>query len=176
MKKLLQTIFLAGVLLALFHPSAFAQCTADAYEEDDACIPSKTVISGGDTQSHNFCDDAEDFLSFNACAGRSYTIETSSLGLNTDTVLELYGTDRSSLLTSDDNGGTELLASKIDGWVAPAGGTYHVKTLQFGGTFGDDREYDITLTGDTSFCSAWARTYGGASDEGGSWASFDSLA
>ena len=72
---------------------AMALCTPDAYEEDDACIPAKTVIYGGDTQSHNFCQDAEDWINFNACTGRVYTIETSSLGASADTVLELYGTD-----------------------------------------------------------------------------------
>jgi hypothetical protein len=151
-------LLLGAALCFLSGHTAFAQCTPDAYEEDDACIPSKTVIYGGDTQSHNFCDDATDWLKFNACAGRSYTIETSSLGLNTNTVLELYDTDCASLLTSDDDGGAGL-ASKIAGWTAPADGTYHIKVLQFDGTFGDDRDYDITLTGDTSPCSTWARTY-----------------
>jgi hypothetical protein len=156
-------LLLGAALCFLSGPPAFP-CTPDAYEEDDACIPSKTVIYGGDTQTHNFCQDAEDWISFNACTGQSYTIETSSLGASADTVLELYDTDCSSLLTSDNDGGAGL-ASKIAGWTAPADGTYHVKVLQNGGSFGDNHEYDITLTGNTSRCSAWARTYGGASSD-----------
>jgi hypothetical protein len=152
-------VFLAAAMLALSSALALAQCTPDSYEEDDACIASKTVIYGGDTQTHNFCQDAEDWISFNACTGRSYTIETSSLGASADTVLELYGTDCSTLLLSDDNGGAGL-ASLIN-WTAPSAGTYHIKVLQFDGTFGDNRGYDITLTGDTSPCSTWVRAYGG---------------
>ena len=56
---------------ALLSATVMARCTADAYEEDDACIPSKTVIYGGDTQSHNFCTDVTDWLKFNTCTGRS---------------------------------------------------------------------------------------------------------
>jgi hypothetical protein len=47
-------LFLAAVIWALSSTIAMAQCTADAFEEDDACTPAKTVIYGGDTQSHNF--------------------------------------------------------------------------------------------------------------------------
>jgi uncharacterized delta-60 repeat protein len=136
-------------------------CTADAFEPDDNCIVSPAVIHGGETQSHNFCDNTEDWISFSACTGRSYTIETSNLGAACDTVLELYDADCTSLLLSDDNGGVGL-ASKIAGWVAPGDRTYHVKVLQFDATTGKDRDYDITLTGGTSPCSTWARSY----DEG----------
>jgi hypothetical protein len=157
-------ILSVAAMWTLWSTLAMAQCTPDAYEEDDACISSDAVIYGGDTQSHNFCTDAEDWINFNACTGRTYTIETSSLGLNTDTVLELYDTDCASLLASDNDGGTGF-ASLIAGWVAPADGTYHIKVLQFDGTFGDDREYDVTLTGDTSPCLTWARAYGGIDDD-----------
>jgi hypothetical protein len=138
-------------------------CTDDAYEPDDDCIASEAVIHDGETFSLNFCNDAEDWISFNACAGRSYTIDTSNLGPLADTVLELYGTDCTTLLDSDDNGGSGN-ASLIN-WTAPAPGTYHVKVIQFDATTGKDRGYDVTLTGDTSPCATWARTYGGTSDD-----------
>jgi hypothetical protein len=47
-------LLLGAALCFLSSPPTFAQYTADSYEEDDACIPSKTAIYGGDTQSHNF--------------------------------------------------------------------------------------------------------------------------
>ena len=75
------------MILGAFLPiGVFAQ--ADGYEEDDACIPSETVIRGGDIQSHNFFDDPTDWIKFNACTGRMYTIETSNLGLSADTGLD----------------------------------------------------------------------------------------
>ncbi|UCF81641.1 MAG: hypothetical protein JSV08_04300 [Acidobacteriota bacterium] len=156
-------VFLAAALWTFFGPPLAAQCTADAYEEDDACIPSKTVIHGGDTQSHNFCQDAEDWLKFNACAGRSYTIDAVPIGPLADVALELYDTDCASLLDSNYGGAPGAPASIM--WTAPAGGTYHIKVRQFDATFGDNRNYDLTLTGDTSPCATWMRTYGGARDD-----------
>jgi hypothetical protein len=47
-------LFLAAAMWAPLSVTTMAQCTPDSYEEDDACIPSKAVIYGGDTQSHNF--------------------------------------------------------------------------------------------------------------------------
>jgi hypothetical protein len=139
---------LSAVIWALSSTIAVAQCTADTYEEDDTC-PSKTVICGSQIQSRNFCDDAGDFLSFNACAERSYTIETSNLGPAADTVLELYDTDCSTLLLSDDNGGNGGAGpASLITWTAPVGGTgtYHIKVRQVDGTFGDDRNYGIIFT------------------------------
>jgi hypothetical protein len=156
MKERVFPLLLCAALCFISSPPALAQCTADSYEEDDACIPSDAVIHGGDTQSHNFCTDVEDFLSFNACTGRSYTIDANPTGIQTDVALELYDRDCSGLLASD-YGGKGLPASI--NWTAPADGTYHVKVLQFDGTFGDDREYYITLTGDTSICAKWARSF-----------------
>ncbi len=99
---------------------ALAQCTPDAYEDDDACIPSKTVIYGGDTQSHNFCTDVTDWISFNACSGRSYTIDAVPVGPLADVALELYDTDCASLLDSNYGGAPGAPASIM--WTAPADG------------------------------------------------------
>jgi hypothetical protein len=79
MKERVFPLLLCAALCFISSPPALAQCTADSYEEDDACIPSDAVIHGGDTQSHNFCTDVEDFLSFNACTGRSYTIDATGI-------------------------------------------------------------------------------------------------
>jgi hypothetical protein len=149
-----------AVLWALWSSQAFP-CAPDAYEEDDACIPSKTAIRGGDTQSRNFCEDVEDWINFNACEGRSYTIDANPTGGETDVALELFDKDCAGLLASH-YGGKGLPASI--NWTAPASGTYHIKVLQFG-TFGDDRDYDLMLTGDTSPCATWMRTYGGLRDD-----------
>ncbi len=127
-----------------------AGCSADAYENDGTCLGSPNTINGGDTQMRNFCADTEDWLEFNACSGRNYDIETSNLGFSTDTVIELYDTNCSSLLASDDNSGPGL-ASLLN-WTAPADGVYHLRLLQFDATTGSDHEYDLTLTGDTTAC------------------------
>ena len=50
----------AAIGALLSSATMVAQCNADEFEEDDACISSKTVIRGGDTQVHTFCDDPAD--------------------------------------------------------------------------------------------------------------------
>jgi hypothetical protein len=132
-------------------------CTQDAFEPESGCHLA-AAIHGGETQRRNFCGDAEDWASFNACAGRIYTIETSALGASADTVLELYGTDCSTLLLSDDDGGGGK-ASRILNWTAPASGIYHIRVRQADASTGNDRDYSLTLTGDSEPCVAWARGY-----------------
>ncbi len=145
--------------------NASGPCVAakDIYEEDDICFTSATVIHDGETQSHDFQDDFNDWISFSACSGRNYTIETSSLGTLCDTVLELYGPDCGSLLTSDDNSGTG--SASLINWAAPANGVYHIKVLQADSTTGTGRTYDIALTGSTHSCSSWGKSYGSSNDE-----------
>jgi uncharacterized delta-60 repeat protein len=164
MKERFFPLLLGAALCFLPGPPAFAQCTPDAYEENDACIPSDAVIYGGDTQSHNFCQDAEDWINFNACTGRSYTIDANPTGVQTDVALELFDKDCAGLLTSG-YGGPGLPASI--NWTAPADGTYHIRAYQFDAKSGNNRDYDLTLTGDTSPCPPWIRTYGGGGEEEG---------
>ncbi|UCF66871.1 MAG: pre-peptidase C-terminal domain-containing protein, partial [Acidobacteriota bacterium] len=147
----------AAALAILLPGLAHAQCVADAYEPDDACIASPTVLRGSDRQAHDFCDDAEDWARFEACAGREYIIETDALGSAADTVLELFDRDCLTLLASDDDGGVGN-ASRLS-WTAPSDGVYHVRVRQADGSLGEDRVYELLLDGDTTGCSAWAFSY-----------------
>jgi hypothetical protein len=65
-----------------------------------------------------------DYFSFPARAEGEYTITTSNLSPEMDTVLTLYGTDGRTALAEDDNGGGGR-ASKIE-WTCPASGTYFI--------------------------------------------------
>lgn len=71
-----------------------------------------------------------DFFKFTAAAGRTYLIRTFSLGSRTDTVMRLFGTDGTTQLRFDDDGGFGL-ASRIE-WRAPADGTYFVSVAPYG--------------------------------------------
>ena len=134
-------------------------CINDAQESNQNCYVSSATITGGQKKHNNFCNDADDWFVFNACGGRQYTIETLNLGTAADTVLELYGTDCTTLIASDDNGGGGLSSRIV--WTAPLSGSYHVLAKQKDSTFGKDRDYDIQLIGDTSPCTLWARSYSG---------------
>src|SRR5262245_46637249 len=149
----------AALFLTVFLPARAQVCPPDIYEPDGFCVSSPTIPPGA-VQARNFCDDSGDWARFNACRGRSYTIETSALGPNLDTFLRLYRNDCISLVTSDDNGNGGL-ASRID-WVADESGPVHalVHPTDFSGGVG--RNYTLTFTGDTSPCSGWQASYGGA--------------
>lgn len=69
-----------------------------------------------------------DFFSFDAIQGELYNLETTPGSLD-DTFLELYGTDGTTLLASDDDEGYGL-ASEI-GWIASASGVFYAKVRAF---------------------------------------------
>ncbi len=140
---------------------------ADSYEEDDNCTGVlSNIIEDSETQSHDFSDDGEDWIAFNGCAGTTYTISTSNLGLFADTLIELYDRDCSILLTWDDNSGGGL--ASLLSWTVTASGLYHIKVLQADATFGAEREYDLNLSGSTASCLSWIKAYGGTADDAGS--------
>jgi len=137
-----------------------AQCVEDAYEPDDACSPAATILEATSTQTHGFCDDAEDWLQFNACAGRPYSLSTVDLELMADTGIELFGPGcDTSLALADD--GIPGAGARLD-WIASLDGTYHVRVFQSDGSSGLDRAYEVALEGDTSPCATWARELQGA--------------
>ncbi|MGQ9478257.1 MAG: DVUA0089 family protein [Candidatus Bipolaricaulia bacterium] len=65
-----------------------------------------------------------DYFSFSAKAEGEYTISTSGLSPEMDTVLTLYGPDGRTVLAEDDNSGGGR-ASKLV-WTCPASGTYYL--------------------------------------------------
>lgn len=96
----------------------------DVFENDDR-VESATPISLSEAQNHNFDNPGDqDWISFEANGGITYTLYTSDLSLSADTYLYLYDTDGATLLVAnDDHGGS--LASQIE-WTAPASGTYYL--------------------------------------------------
>lgn len=161
MKQTNRTIRLLAFLATLsFAVTATgAQCVADVFEPDDACIPSPGVLRGPSaSQPHNFCDDSADWVKFNACAGRSYTVRTEALAASADTVLEIVAPDCVTVLATDDDGGGPG-ASLLE-WTASSNGVHHVRVFQKDGSHGSDRDYGLVLEGDTSPCSTWAHDHG----------------
>jgi hypothetical protein len=128
-----------------------APCGADPFEQDDLCGQAQGGILPGESQSRNFCDDTDDWVPFQACRGRDYVLETTGLGPMTDTVLELYAPDCSTLLVSHDNVAPRDFASRLE-WTAPGAGTYWVRVLQGNGWWGQGHVYDLSLLGDPSPC------------------------
>jgi len=98
--------------------------TPDAFEGDDVVTQAAT-LPFNQAQSHNFSDTGDqDWVKFNAEAGKEYTFSTRNLGPAADTYLYLYDTDGATLLTANDDG-NDTLASQIQ-WVAPTSATYYL--------------------------------------------------
>jgi hypothetical protein len=81
-----------------------------------------------------------DYFRFDADAGDTYVIETSNLGGGCDTVITLFDTDGTTLITEDDDGASEPLASIIE-WNSLASGTYYVRV----------KDYDYDPVGNGSY-------------------------
>jgi hypothetical protein len=117
-------------------------CNKDAYESGDTSADA-VLITVGESQSRNHCDDKGDWLVFDAVSGTTYTITTSGLGINSDTELTLY--DTTPFFTedyNDDINGSNI-ASEIS-WTAPADGRYYIYVENK--NIGENTEYTITLT------------------------------
>ncbi|HOV45984.1 MAG TPA: clostripain-related cysteine peptidase [Exilispira sp.] len=123
-------------------PVRLNMTSKDAYEQDDSRTYAKT-ITDGQTQEHNFYDDANDYMKFTAVYGKTYTIETVVYGY-ADTVLYLQNSSGTTLASNDDKGdGT--YGSKIT-WTATSSSTFYIRAYSYNGRYGTNRGYTITLT------------------------------
>jgi hypothetical protein len=117
---------------------------ADAYEPDDSPGQASPIATDGTPQRHTFhVADDEDWVYFSVVDGQQYTIETSSLGSSCDTVMQLYAADGTTVLASDDDGGSGL-ASRIV-WTAGETSTYYVRVYHYSGYGGHNTQYDLSV-------------------------------
>lgn len=120
-------------------------CPPDQYEEDDTQAQAQPIqVGSAFSQTHDFCDDAVDWLHFSAQAGQVYTITTTSWGQRSDTVLSLYGTDGTTLIVSNDDYDSSDYSSQIV-WKAPADGTYYIRVTNRTALNCCATEYDIVV-------------------------------
>jgi hypothetical protein len=119
-------------------------CPPDSYEEDD--VAGQAVgISVHVKQTHDFCDDATDWITFTAQAGDICTITTSSWGQRADTFFALFDTDAYTLLAAnDDYEGVTDYSSRIV-WQATADGIYYLRTTNRAGLTGCATDYDVLI-------------------------------
>ncbi len=120
------------------------ECASDAWEPDDMQDAARPIAADGSTQAHSTCPAGDvDWVSFNAGVG-SYVIETTDLGPEADTFIELYDASGHQLAFNDDYGsGTD---SRIH-YTFSSGGTYYVRMRQYDPTkLGIGTEYSMRIS------------------------------
>jgi hypothetical protein len=112
---------------------------ADAYEPDGSAASSVSITTDGVQQSHTLTGGDYDWMSFFASSGTSYTMET--FGTAADTYMYLYSTDGTTVLASDDDGGTGINSAIT--WTCAMSGTYYLVISGYGGATGP---YSVSVT------------------------------
>lgn len=116
--------------------------TTDSFEEDDTLATAK-ALSVGVAQSHNFSDDAVDYVKFTAKANFKYVVESTVQG-STDTSFSLMDAQGTVLSTNDDKvSGNKGSLVSLDCTTA---GTYIVKITNYNSVTGSALTYSLSLT------------------------------
>jgi len=145
-------------------------CSWDVYEDDDSPATA-SVIAAGATQTHNFCDDNIDWVSFTPSAGGAYVADT---GANN---LELYEADGTTRITPHDTDFSSRLS-----WIATGGTKYYLKNYSGNGTY-SFTVFSCTQDAyedDDSYSAAKTITVGQTQtrnlcEDGNDWVKFDTV-
>src|SRR3989338_9868649 len=103
---------------------------SDSYESDNNSSQAEAVNFGESLHHTYYPLGDEDWISFSATNGTTYTIETLSLTNGADTHLFLYNTDGATLITSNDDRSLTDKSSLMT-WTATATGTYYVRSKAY---------------------------------------------
>jgi hypothetical protein len=117
----------------------------DAWEPDDSAVDARP-IEVGEAQTHNVhLKGDRDWVYFEAMEGTAYVIQTSNLGDDVDTAIELYNAE-GTRLASDDDGGEGPYASRLQ-WTARRDGRLYAEIRDFGErALGPETSYDVSLS------------------------------
>jgi hypothetical protein len=124
----------------------------DADEPNDTATAARPIAVGAtlhrtffaDVNNNDVGEADNDFFSFTAIAGTTYTIETLNLWGKANTSLVLYASDRTTVLASNDNRAAGDDSSLIV-YTAPSAGALYIKSFHAAdlGIYGS---YDLRLT------------------------------
>lgn len=124
--------------------SAPSVASPDSFEPDNTYALAKSIVPNRAVQTHNIHVAGDlDWTKFTATAGWRYTIATFHLGAGSDTVLDLYGTDGATLLSTNDNASGK--ASQIV-WTAPSSGVYYLRVRdKNAAAYGPETKFDLAV-------------------------------
>jgi hypothetical protein len=140
---------------AIFSDGAKIHFHPDAYEPNETQAAAKPMPPGGAALPLTFFSDADgdhsgggvtdnDWFSFNAYGGESYTVETLGLLSGCDTFLRIHNAAGMQLASNDNRSSGDV--SSLITWTAPSTGTYFIRVSRTGNNivYGS---YDLLLTG-----------------------------
>jgi hypothetical protein len=123
----------------------------DVYEDDDTCGAAKTVATDGIVQTHTFHDQGDnDWVKFDALAGKTYVVQVDNVGAGVDAVISLYDVCDDSPLAY---GGNAFGPTVRMEWDCTADGEYYLRLQNDSSVYGEDT-YDLSLTVDVEAPSA----------------------
>ncbi len=120
----------------------------DALESDDSYSTATWIETTGSTHHHTFFPAGDaDWSKFNGTAGAEWLIKTMNLANGADTILQVYDSDGTTLLASNNDATSSSVASSIQ-FSAPADATYYIKTYRYADTIPIGRygDFDLTIT------------------------------
>ncbi len=119
-------------------------CQTDHYETDNSRSEASSITVDGSTRDHNFCPKGDvDWTSFDISTPGNYIIETVNLGVEADTVIELYDTAGNFIASNDD--GDNGTASRLYHNFSTAG-TYYVKVRPYNAfRYGSGTKYSLKI-------------------------------
>jgi hypothetical protein len=105
-------------------------CRPDLYEPDDTADSARPLPTDGSRQARNFCaTNDRDWVRLDIPAAGWYTIRTTDLAPGSDTLLTLYGADRTAILETNDDFGPGTASQLVYQFSRP--GTYYVEIRHF---------------------------------------------
>ncbi|MCH2268907.1 IPT/TIG domain-containing protein, partial [Candidatus Thalassarchaeum betae] len=150
----LETFYDYWVILHPSYASAFQQILLDhgveyqedAMEPDNSTSAATWIETDGSSYHHTYFPAGDvDWSKFNGSAGAEWLIKTRNLANGADTILQVYDTDGTTLLATNDDATSSTVASAIQ-FTASADVTYYVKTYRYEDTIPIGRYGDFDLT------------------------------
>ncbi|MEM7129847.1 MAG: trypsin-like serine protease [Chloroflexota bacterium] len=122
------------------------EAEGDSYEPDNEFTQASILTADGTIQTHTFHQAGdEDWVQFSATASQVYSITTSNLQGDADTVLILYGPNGETELERNDDVASGNLSSQIV-WNASASGTYYIQIKDYNPSRGSENvAYDLAI-------------------------------
>jgi hypothetical protein len=112
----------------------------DAFENDGSMDSARSITIGA-VQGRTLTANDTDWIKFVAVSGTAYTLQTFG---TTDTYMYLYSTDGTTLIASNDDGGTAPNNALIN-WTCAASGTYYIRVRGFN-SINSVGDYSLSVT------------------------------